>query len=170
MQVELRERTEENVRVYFERTRDPVIQHWIPQASQTVEQALEAYRQSLAPGAASYGRTIWADGAYVGDIWCYGIRQEPDPDAMLSFCIFEKHLWGQGIASRALEQFLADAGPRFGLKRVGAFAYADNPASVRVLEKNGFTIQETFEEEGRRSFYLVREIEKTGRMDKWNTE
>ena len=30
MQVELRERTEENVRVYFERTRDPEIQARIP--------------------------------------------------------------------------------------------------------------------------------------------
>lgn len=89
---------------------------------------------------------------------------------MVSYCIFDKDRWGQGIASRALEQFLADAGPRFGLKRVGAFVYADNPASVRVLEKNGFAIQETFEEEGRRSFYLVREIEETGRLDKWNTE
>ena len=65
MQVELRERTEENVRIYFERTRDPEIQARIPQRSQTVEQALEAYRQSLAPGAASYGRTVWADGVYV---------------------------------------------------------------------------------------------------------
>ena len=83
MQIELKPRTEENVRIYFERTQDPVIRHWLPQASQTVEQAMEAYRQSLAPGAASYGRTIWADGVYVGDIWCYGIRQESDPDAML---------------------------------------------------------------------------------------
>ena len=49
MQVELRERTEENVRVYFERTRDPEIQARIPQRSQTVEQALEDYRRSLAP-------------------------------------------------------------------------------------------------------------------------
>ena len=162
MQVELRERTEENVRIYFERTRDPEIQARIPQRSQTVEQALEDYRRSLAPGADSYGRTVWADGVYVGDVWCYCIHAEADPDAMVSYCIFDKDRWRQGIASRALEQFLSDAGPRFGLKRVGAFAYADNPASVRVLEKNGFTIQETFEEEGRRSFYLVREIKKQG--------
>lgn len=60
MQVELRERTEENVRIYFERTRDPEIQARIPQCSQTVEQALEDYRRSLAPGADSYGRTVWA--------------------------------------------------------------------------------------------------------------
>ena len=170
MELELRPRTQQEVRIYFARTRDPEIQARIPQRSQTVEQALEDYRRSLAPGADSYGRTVWADGVYVGDVWCYCIHAEPDPDAMVSYCIFEKDRWRQGVASRALEQFLADAGPRFGLKRVGAFAYADNPASVRVLEKNGFAIQETFEEEGRRSFYLVREIEETGRLDKWNTE
>ena len=77
MRIELRERTEENVRTYFARTRDPAIQAVLPQASRTVEQALEAYRKSLAPGSASYGRTIWAEGTYVGDIWCYGIHQEP---------------------------------------------------------------------------------------------
>ena len=154
MQIELKPRTEENVRIYFERTQDPVIQHWLPQASQTVEQAVEAYRQSLAPGAASYGRTIWADGVYVGDIWCYGIHTQQSPDAMVSYCIFEKQLWGQGIAARALRLFLEDAVRQFGLASVGAFTFADNAASVRILEKNGFTVREVLEEEGRRSFYL----------------
>ena len=138
MRIELRERTEEDVRTYFARTRDPAIQAVLPQASRTVEQALEAYRQSLAPGSASYGRTIWAEGTYVGDIWCYGIHQEPDPDAMLSFCIFAKERWGQGIATQALRQFLAGIVPRFGLRRIGAFLYEDNAASRRVLEKAGF--------------------------------
>lgn len=144
MQIELKPRTEENVRIYFERTQDPVIRHWLPQASQTVEQALEAYRQSLAPGAASYGRTIWADGAYVGDIWCYGIRQEPDPDAMLSFCIFAKERWGQGIAGEALRRFLEEIVHRFGLRKIGAFLYEDNAACRRVLEKAGFTVQDGY--------------------------
>ena len=125
MQIELKPRTEENVRIYFERTQDPVIRHWLPQTSQTVEQALEAYRQSLAPEAASYGRTIWADGVYVGDIWCYGIRQEPDPDAMLSFCIFAKERWGQGIAGEALRRFLEEIVHRFGLRKIGALGTGD---------------------------------------------
>lgn len=62
MELELRPRTEQEVRIYFARTRDPEIQARIPQRSQTVEQALEDYRRSLAPGADSYGRTVWADG------------------------------------------------------------------------------------------------------------
>ena len=155
MRIELRERTEEDVRTYFARTRDPAIQAVLPQASRTVEQALEAYRQSLAPGSASYGRTIWAEGTYVGDIWCYGIHQEPDPDAMLSFCIFAKERWGQGIATQALRQFLAGIVPRFGLRRIGAFLYEDNAASRRVLEKAGFALQERWIEEGRASLYCI---------------
>ena len=111
MQVELRERTEENVRVYFERTRDPEIQARIPQRSQTVEQALEAYRQSLAPGAASYGRTVWADGVYVGDIWCYCIHAEADPDAMVSYCIFDKDRWGRGLPAGRWNSFWPMPGP-----------------------------------------------------------
>lgn len=155
MQIELKPRTEENVRIYFERTQDPVIRNWLPQASQTVEQALEAYWQSLAPGAASYGRTIWADGSYVGDIWCYGIRQESDPDAMLSFCIFAKERWGQGIAGEALRRFLEETVRRFGLRKIGAFLYEDNAACRRVLEKAGFTVQEQWEEKGRNSLYMT---------------
>ena len=155
MWIELRERTEEEVRTYFARTRDPDIQAVLPQTSRTVEQALEAYRQSLAPGSASYGRTIWAEGTYVGDIWCYGIHQELDPDAMLSFCIFAKERWGQGIATQALRQFLAGIVPRFGLRRIGAFLYEDNAASCRVLEKAGFALQERWIEEGRASLYCI---------------
>src|SRR5699024_3596033 len=96
MELELRPRTEQEVRIYFARTRDPEIQARIPQRSQTVEQALEDYRRSLAPGADSYGRTVWADGVYVGDVWCYCIHAEPDPDpdAMVSYCIFDKDRWG----------------------------------------------------------------------------
>ena len=160
MQIELKPRTEENVRIYFERTQDPVIRHWLPQTSQTVEQALEAYRQSLAPEAASYGRTIWADGVYVGDIWCYGICQEPDPDAMLSFCIFAKERWGQGIAGEALRRFLEEIVHRFGLRKIGAFLYEDNAACRRVLEKAGFTVQEQWEEEGRNSLYMTYTVAK----------
>ena len=82
----------------------------------------------------------------------------PTPTPWSAIASLKRTAGDRGWPAGRWKQFLADAGPRFGLKRVGAFAYADNPASVRVLEKNGFAIQETFEEEGRRSFYLVREI------------
>ena len=47
---------------------------------------------------------------------------------------------------------------RFGLRSVGAFTYADNEGSVRVLEKNDFVCKERFEEDGRDSVYYEKEL------------
>lgn len=65
MRIELKERYEEHVRIYFEKTRDAQIRQMLPQKCRTVEEALEDYRKSLKPGAASFGRTIYADGKYI---------------------------------------------------------------------------------------------------------
>ena len=46
--------------------------------------------------------------------------------------------WGRGIASAAIRSFTEWAIPRFALTRVYAEVFADNRASVRVLEKAGF--------------------------------
>lgn len=53
MELELRPRTEQEVSIYFARTRDPEIQARIPRRSQTVEQTLKDDRWSLASGADS---------------------------------------------------------------------------------------------------------------------
>ncbi len=153
MNIELRDRTERHVRIYFEKTRDPEIQAMLPQSAQTAEQAAAEFQKTLLPGASSFGRTVYADGSYVGDVWCYGIDLEEEPDAMVSYCLFEKDLWGRGIMSEALGLFLGEILPRFGLASLGAFAYQSNAASLRVLEKNGFRLWEAFEEDGTASVY-----------------
>ncbi len=66
------------------------------------------------------------------------------PNAMVSYCVFEKSLWGRGIATAAME----------------AFTYSGNLSSIRVLEKNGFISVEEFEEDGVRSQYFERDREK----------
>ena len=157
MKVELRERTAEHVRVYFERTRDPEIQAMIPQSAQTVEDALALFEKTLLPGATSFGRTVYADGDYVGDIWCYCIDPAEEPNAMVSYCIFDKTLWGRGIATEAVKQFLEEIVSKFDLQSVGAFTYCDNVPSIRVLEKNGFGKMEEFTDDGRLSGYFQKE-------------
>ena len=157
MTIELRERTEDHVRIYFEKTRDPEIQAMIPQTAKTAEEAVAQFEKTLLPGATSYGRTVYADGAYVGDIWCYCIDLQEEPNAMISYCLFEKHFWNKGVATEALRQFEAEILPRFGLKSLGAFTYCDNLSSVRVLEKNGFGKMEEFTDDGRLSGYFQKE-------------
>lgn len=149
----LGERTAETTAIYFEKTNNETIRNFLPMKAQTVEEALADFHASQLPGAASFGRTIWEEGRYVGDVWCYGIDPEAAPNAMVSYCIFERALWGRGAASTALGLFLAEIVPRFGLKTVGAFTYSENLASIRVLEKNGFRLAEEFVEDGVSSQY-----------------
>lgn len=156
MNVRLGDRTAETAAVYFKRTRSPAIRKTLPQKAQTLEEALADFHKTQSPGANSFGRTIYAGGRYVGDVWCYCMDPAGDPQAMVSYCVFEQALWGRGIASEALGLFLEEIRERFALERVGAFTFLENTGSIRVLEKNGFRLAESFTEDGVESGYYVR--------------
>lgn len=158
MNVTLKDRTAETAAIYFERTRSPIIRKFLPQKAQTLEEALADFRKSQEPGARSFGRTICADGQYVGDVWGYCIDPDGSPQAMVSYCVFEQELWGRGAASEALGLFLEEIRERFGLERIGAFTFTANQGSVRVLEKNGFRLAETLVEDGTASGYYTKSI------------
>ena len=154
MNIELRERTAEHVRIYFAQVQELEIRKYLPQTVTSLQQALENFEDTQKANATSYGRTIYVDDSYVGDIWCYGISLAGTPQAMVSYCVFDPCYWGKGVMSRALALFLSEIWDRYGIWRVGAFSFLENTASVRVLMKNGFRITETFSENGRESVYL----------------
>ena len=154
MVITLGERTAETVRIYFEKANRPEIKKVLPQKAKTVEEALADYEKTRLPGATSFGQTILADGRYVGDIWCYCIDMEDEPNCMVSFCVFELESWSKGIATAALKRFIEAIRAKYGVKTIGAFTYANNLASISVLEKNGFSVMEEFEENGVLSKYL----------------
>lgn len=118
-----------------------------------VEEALADFAKTKMPGATSYGKTVYVDDRYVGDVWIYGIDLTDTPNAMLSYCIFDLGLWRKGVATVGVQCFLDEVCARFGLRTVGAFTYAENAASIRVLEKNGFKQIEEFTEDGVASCY-----------------
>ena len=158
MMIELRERTAETVLTYFRVTRDAEIQKFLPQKAKSEEEALADFEKTRREGATSYGRTIYADGRHVGDIWCYCIQEE-EPNAMVSYCVFDKSLWNRGVATRSLKMFLEEIIEKLRLKHIGAFTYLENMASIRVLEANGFCRMEEFTEDGVASVYLQRNEE-----------
>ena len=151
--VTLGERTAETAAIYFQKTDSEAFRAVLPRKAKTVEEAVADFYDSQRPGASSFGRTILASGRYVGDIWCYHIDPFDAPGAMVSFCVFDPAFQGQGIASKALAAFLPEIARRFALRTAGAFTYADNLPSIRVLEKNGFRLTEEFIEDGRPSRY-----------------
>lgn len=154
MNVTLGRRTAETAAIYFEKTSNAAIRKVLPQKAQTVEEAVADFYASKRPGASSYGRTILAAGQYVGDVWCYCIDPGGTPNAMVSYCVFERALWGQGVASKALNMFLSEIAGKYGFKTVGAFTYSSNLPSIRVLEKNGFRRVEELVEDGVSSQYF----------------
>lgn len=154
MEIQLKERTQETVAIYFEKAQNPKIKKSLPQKAQSLEEAVNDYKKTLLPGATSYGKTIWVDEIYVGDIWCYCIDLEEEPNAMLSYCIFEESFWNKGIATSAVGIFLQEILIKYQLTSIGAFTYASNIPSIRVLEKNQFLTRKEFIEDGLASVYL----------------
>ena len=148
MVITLEKRTADTVRIYFEKANRPEIKQVLPQKAKTVEEALEDYEQTLLPDARSYGQTVYVDGKYIGDVWCYCIDPDEEPNCMLSFCIFEPEYWSKGIAAAAVKMFIQKICAIYQVKTIGAFTFAHNLASIRVLEKNGFVLMEEFEEDG----------------------
>ena len=157
--IKLCDRTEETVRIYYERAKDKEIKRFLPQKAKSVEEALEDYRKTLLPNATSYGKTIWIENTYIGDIWCYCIDKNEEPNAMISYCIFDKMYWKKGIATEVLHLFMKEISERFQLKSLGAFTYSENTASIRVLEKNSFKCIETMIEDNMESRYYRYEKE-----------
>ena len=162
VKVALGERTAETAACSFARMDNDAIRKTLPMKAKTAEEAAADFQASQLPGASSFGRTILADGRHVGDVWCYGIDPGGTPSAMVSYCVFEQDLWNQGVASQALGLFLRDAGPNFGLRTVGAFTFADNLPSLRVLEKNGFHLAEEFTDDGVLSRYYQLDLRQEG--------
>lgn len=156
MNITLHPRTAETVAIYFEKAQYPAIKRMLPQKATSVEEALADFAKTQQPGATSFGCTIYADECYIGDVWIYGINLAETPNAMLSYCIFEPDMRGKGAATAGVRMFLDEVQLKFGLQTIGAFTYAENAASIRVLEKNGFTLIETFGEDGVLSQYYQR--------------
>lgn len=156
MKIELYNRTADTVITYFRATCDPEVRKYIPQKALTESEALADFEKTQQPGATSYGRTIYVDGNYIGDVWCYCIQPD-EPNAMVSYCIFDKAYWGKGVATEAVRLFLMEIIKRFSISSLGAFTFSENMASIRVLQKNGFEILELFVEDGIESVYLQRD-------------
>ena len=154
MVITLGERTAETVKIYFEKANKQEIKRVLPQKAKTVEEALADYEKTLLPNAGSFGQIICVDGQYIGDVWCYCIDMDDEPNCMISFCIFETDLWSKGIATNAVNLFIKNICTKYNIKTIGAFTFSSNEASIRVLEKNGFSVMEEFEEDGVLSKYL----------------
>jgi RimJ/RimL family protein N-acetyltransferase len=92
------------------------------------------------PGIAERRFAVEVDGVLAG-----GIGNEVKEDVLAHTAAFGYWLgepfWGRGIATEAVRLFLPHLWSTPAIERIEAGVYAWNPASARVLEKNGFRLE-----------------------------
>ncbi|MCP3099611.1 GNAT family N-acetyltransferase [Myxococcus sp. K15C18031901] len=126
----LRDVTEEDLPIFFEHQRDPEALRMAAFSSRERDAFMTHWRTNvLRPG--NLSRTIVMGDVVVGNIGSW----EQESKRLVAYWIGREH-WGQGIATRALSEFLELERTR----PLHAWIAAHNVASIRVLEKCGFHI------------------------------
>ena len=129
----LRDVREEDFEAFFEHQLDPVARHMAAFAAEDPadrDKFMERWRRILANDKV-VKKTILCDGLVAGHIVSFTQLGETGVGYWLG-----KQYWGQGLATRALAEFLEYVPTRPLYARV----VKDNVASRRVLEKCGFKI------------------------------
>lgn len=85
----------------------------------------------------AYHYLIWEGDALIGRINLMQVKRSNFQSASLGYRIAPKHR-GQGVASDAVQAVMHKAFHTHHLQRLEATARPENPASIRVLLKNGF--------------------------------
>jgi len=106
----------------------------------TMEAAEEWVRRNVSDPISHLSLAIAIEDEVVGGI---GVMAKDDVyvrTAEVGYWLSEAH-WGRGIATEAVGLVVEHAFSDLGLARLEAGVFAWNPASARVLEKNGFTLE-----------------------------
>lgn len=135
--VTLREVVDGDLEPFFENQRDADAARAAGVPSRDRE-AFFAHWQRIRANDTGLIRTVLADGVVAGNVLSF----VKDGRREVGYWI-GREFWGRGVATQALAAFLEDETTR----PLYAFVVRGNPASVRVLEKCGFTTLE-HEDEG----------------------
>lgn len=131
MKIELRKSIESDLELFFLFQLDEEANYlaaFTPENPSDKEAYLEKWKHNMAFGTGIM-RTILFDNRIVGSVFTYEIAGEPQ----ISYWL-DKDFWGQGITTKALNEFLKEF-----IKRplFGRVAF-DNHGSINVLRKCGF--------------------------------
>ena len=93
----------------------------------------------VAPASHSFLMTLRGDRAAIGGIGFGGAGRTAELGYALG-----RRFWGRGYATEGVQAMVAQAAA-VGYRKLEAFSFLENPASVRVLEKAGFAELGVFE-------------------------
>lgn len=86
---------------------------------------------------------IEVEGEAAGGIGLHGGKDVYRFNAEIGYWLSEKH-WGKGILSEAVGLLVKEGFENYDWIRIYAGVFGNNPASMRVLEKNGFKEEAVF--------------------------
>lgn len=131
--IELRSVNEDDLAVFFEQQLDPTANHMAAFTARDPadRDAFMVRWGKILADAGITARTILFEGQVAGNVLCHAWFGKPE----ISYWI-GRPCWGKGVASTALLMFLNELKTRPLHARVAR----DNLASIRVLEKCGFTV------------------------------
>jgi RimJ/RimL family protein N-acetyltransferase len=127
--VALREVTSADIEIFFEQQLDPVASAMAAFPSRDLE-AHRAHWSKVSARDDAINRTIVVEGEVAGNIVSWEDNGQREVGYWLG-----REFWGRGIASAALGLFLEVVTQR----PLYAWVAGHNAASIRVLEKSGFT-------------------------------
>lgn len=128
----LRDVTSDDLPKFFEYQLDPVANHMAAFTSEDPadRNAFNAHWTKILADPKVIMKTILLEGRVVGSVGKFELSGRPN----ITYWI-EREYWGRGLATRGLSMFLSQLKTR----PLYASAAKDNVASIRVLEKCGFT-------------------------------
>ncbi len=131
--VQLRAVIEADLPLFFQHQLDPEANHMaaFTHTDPSDRAAFDAHWAKIRADPSNTLQTIVADGQVAGMVGSYGPPDEREVTYWLG-----REFWGRGLATQALQQLLA-AEPQ---RPIYGRAARDNLASIRVLEKCGFTL------------------------------
>ena len=136
--IQLRDVLSKDIEVFFEhqQEKDAIYMAAFISKNPADRKAFNDHWQKIQSDETVTIKTIVGDDKIVGHVLSYETDGKPE----VSYWIGQKY-WGNGIATQALKLFLADVNTK---RPIYARVAKDNPGSIRVLNKCGFTtIDET---------------------------
>jgi ribosomal-protein-alanine N-acetyltransferase len=139
----LREFVMDDVEAFFRMVIDPDVTRYTGDGGKTLEEARKGLEERLFQDYRKYGYGRWAavykpTGKVIGFA---GLKYLDDLDVVdLGYRFFKEH-WGKGLATEASSAILGYGFGALRLQRIIGIADIENKASIRVLEKVGFTFE-----------------------------
>jgi RimJ/RimL family protein N-acetyltransferase len=145
-----------DLEAYCAMEQDPEVRRYVGGAPRTRETAEARFRGALQPAPdrlAMWATILKSNGAYIGRCGVYPHIQHDTPipgEGVLAFYIARLY-WNQGFATEAGAAFVQFGFAELGLQKIVTAVQAENRASLRVLEKLGFSLIRI--EQGPRTFH-----------------